>query len=74
MNSDLVSRGVLAGRTGGVFDYLSASRLNLWLKCPLAFRLLCGAPHKNFYVVSCVMWRSALCLSAVALRVTPNAT
>ena len=26
-------------RPGGVFDYVSASRLNLWLKCPLAFRL-----------------------------------
>ena len=26
-------------RAGGVFDYISASRLNLWLKCPLAFRL-----------------------------------
>ena len=24
---------------GSVFDYVSASRLNLWLKCPLAFRL-----------------------------------
>jgi hypothetical protein len=28
-----------ADRAGGVFDYVSASRLNLWLKCPLAFRL-----------------------------------
>jgi hypothetical protein len=26
-------------RSGSVFDYLSASRLSLWLKCPLAFRL-----------------------------------
>ncbi len=26
-------------RAGGVFDYVSASRLNLWLRCPLAFRL-----------------------------------
>jgi putative RecB family exonuclease len=24
---------------GGVWDYVSASRLNLWLRCPLAFRL-----------------------------------
>ena len=38
MSTDLVSRDLLAGRTGGVFDYLSASRLNLWLKCPKAFR------------------------------------
>jgi CRISPR/Cas system-associated exonuclease Cas4 (RecB family) len=28
-----------AERRGGVWDYVSASRLNLWLKCPLAFRL-----------------------------------
>jgi hypothetical protein len=26
-----------APRSGSVFDYVSASRLNLWLKCPLAF-------------------------------------
>jgi putative RecB family exonuclease len=26
-------------RSGSVFDYISASRLSLWLKCPLAFRL-----------------------------------
>lgn len=26
-------------RRGGVWDYVSPSRLNLWLKCPLAFRL-----------------------------------
>jgi hypothetical protein len=39
MSANLVSRDWLAGRTGGIFDYLSASRLNLWLKCPLAFRL-----------------------------------
>jgi len=25
--------------TGSIWDYVSASRLNLWLKCPLAFRL-----------------------------------
>ena len=25
--------------SGGVWDYVSASRLNLWLKCPLAFRI-----------------------------------
>ena len=24
---------------GGVWDYVSASRLNLWLRCPLAFKL-----------------------------------
>lgn len=26
-------------RAGGVWDYVSVSRLNLWLKCPLAFKL-----------------------------------
>lgn len=26
-------------RQGSVWDYVSASRLNLWLKCPLAFKL-----------------------------------
>ena len=26
-------------RAGGVWDYVSASRLNLWLRCPLAFKL-----------------------------------
>jgi RecB family exonuclease len=31
-----VSRGTASG---GIWDYISASRLNLWLKCPLAFRL-----------------------------------
>ncbi len=39
MRTGTVSRDLLAGRTGGVFEYVSASRLNLWLKCPLAFRL-----------------------------------
>jgi hypothetical protein len=34
-----LSRAELEGRTGGIWDYVSASRLNLWLKCPLAFRL-----------------------------------
>jgi hypothetical protein len=28
-----------APRSGSVFDYVSASRLSLWLKCPLAFKL-----------------------------------
>ena len=31
--------GRVPGSTGSVWDYVSASRLNLWLKCPLAFRL-----------------------------------
>ena len=28
-----------ATRPAGVWDYISPSRLNLWLKCPLAFKL-----------------------------------
>lgn len=28
-----------AQRSGGVWDYISASRLNLWLRCPHAFKL-----------------------------------
>ena len=35
----LLSRDELSQRCGGVWSYVSASRLNLWLKCPLAFRL-----------------------------------
>jgi hypothetical protein len=33
---DPMSTGSAAG---GVWDYISPSRLNLWLKCPLAFKL-----------------------------------
>jgi hypothetical protein len=29
----------LVPRSGSVFDYVSASRLTLWLRCPLAYRL-----------------------------------
>jgi len=39
MNTSTLARAGLKGRTGGIWDYVSASRLNLWLKCPLAFRL-----------------------------------
>jgi hypothetical protein len=39
MSTQPLSRDALATRAGGVFDYVSASRLNLWLKCPRAFRL-----------------------------------
>ena len=39
-----MSTGLLAldqpqERTRGVWDYISPSRLNLWIRCPLAFRL-----------------------------------
>jgi putative RecB family exonuclease len=36
---ELLTRDSLAERNGGVWAYVSASRLNLWLKCPLAFKL-----------------------------------
>ena len=26
-------------RSGSVWDYVSVSRLNLWIRCPLAFKL-----------------------------------
>ncbi len=39
MSTSSLARAELEGRTGGIWDYVSASRLNLWLKCPLAFRL-----------------------------------
>jgi hypothetical protein len=39
MSTHPFSRDELVTRAGGVFDYVSASRLNLWLKCPKAFRL-----------------------------------
>jgi hypothetical protein len=32
-------RGALLEASGGVFDYVSASRLNSWLACPLKFKL-----------------------------------
>jgi hypothetical protein len=38
MSTDLLTRDSLAERQGSVWDYISPSRLNLWLKCPLAFR------------------------------------
>ena len=38
MNPHLASAPAVHEREGGVFSYLSPSRLNLWLKCPLAFR------------------------------------
>jgi len=39
MSPELFTRQQASQRTGGVWDYVSASRLNLWLKCPLAFQL-----------------------------------
>jgi hypothetical protein len=34
-----LGRGALLEASGGVFDYVSASRLNSWLACPLKFKL-----------------------------------
>jgi len=39
MSTDLLTRQSLRERQGGVWAYVSASRLALWLKCPLALRL-----------------------------------
>ena len=39
MSTSILARGELEGRKGGIWDYVSPSRINLWLKCPLAFRL-----------------------------------
>jgi len=39
MTTELLDRGCQRGRGAGVRDYISPSRLALWLKCPLAFRL-----------------------------------
>ena len=39
MSTDLFTRDSLRNTQGGVFAYLSASRLNKWLVCPLAFKL-----------------------------------
>ena len=39
MNTSVLARLEQEGRSGGIGDYCSPSRVNLWLKCPLAFRL-----------------------------------
>ena len=39
MSTDLPSRQSLRDRQGDVRSYISPSRLNLWLKCPLAWKL-----------------------------------
>ncbi|MBI3469626.1 MAG: PD-(D/E)XK nuclease family protein [Planctomycetes bacterium] len=39
MIAELPTREPTQRRRGGLWDYVSPSRLNVWLKCPLAFRL-----------------------------------
>ncbi len=39
MNLPLLDYPVTERKTGGIRDYISPSRLNLWLRCPLAFKL-----------------------------------
>jgi putative RecB family exonuclease len=39
MTGELLSRDTLAKRQGGIWDYISPSRLNTWLACPLKFKL-----------------------------------
>ncbi|MBM4091890.1 MAG: PD-(D/E)XK nuclease family protein [Planctomycetes bacterium] len=36
----LPATSVTPDRCGSVFDYISASRLNLWIRCPLSFKLV----------------------------------
>jgi hypothetical protein len=37
----LISDEVQSGQ-GGAWDYISPSRLNCWMACPLKWRFLCG--------------------------------
>ena len=39
MIAQLLQTPTTANRRGGLREYISPSRLNLWLKCPLAFKL-----------------------------------
>jgi len=39
MNMPVLEYPAAETRSGGVWDYISPSRLNLWLRCPLSFRL-----------------------------------
>ena len=38
MPNEILSRTALSKHRGGLTDYVSASRLSLWLRCPLAFK------------------------------------
>ena len=38
MPNEILSRTSLSKHRGGLTDYVSASRLSLWLRCPLAFK------------------------------------
>lgn len=38
MSSDLITLETSNRRTGGVWDYISPSRLNCWIACPLKFK------------------------------------
>ncbi len=39
MNMPVLDYQATERRSGGVWDYTSPSRLNLWFRCPLSFRL-----------------------------------
>ncbi len=39
MSTSLLTLNQPGQRSGGVWDYISPSRLNLWLRCPLSWRL-----------------------------------
>ena len=42
MTTQTLFRDELQTGQGGVWAYISPSRLGKWLTCPLAFKLLCG--------------------------------
>jgi hypothetical protein len=49
-------------RSGGIFDYVSPSRLNLWLRCPFAFKLRYAdgvrtPPTASLFLGQRVHWR-----------------
>jgi hypothetical protein len=42
-----LGRGALLEASGGVFDYVSAYRLNSWLACPLKFKTQVPRSHPD---------------------------
>jgi hypothetical protein len=55
-------------------DYVSFSAISTYQSCPLRYFFLCGWPHKKNYVVSRVMWRSAVSHGKRSAGVAANAT
>ena len=69
MSTDTLTRDNLQQRQGGIWDYVSASRLALWAKCPLAFSFGTVTASRRRPVRACssgtecttVMCSSSLC-------------